>query len=170
MMERLFLVYLVLYEHTLGSRPSSGQFGNNRPSAVISNTNQQVVCNGVGCPSSNGNGQLGSHRPSSVQTGSHRPSVGTSGSGTAFSDAFSNQSFNGPVGEVNHCTNKNKCFANNGGSTSGTNTNRPRPVAGGQQRPSTGQSGNNRPSTGQQLSGTQYVYRVKDFHKSLSSI
>ena len=146
-------------------QPSTGQSGNNQPSAVISNTNQEVLCFGIGCPSNNGNGQISSQRPLSGQLGNNQPSVGTSSTGTAFSDAFANQSFNGPVGEVNHCTNKNKCFANNGGSTSGTNTNRPQPVTGGQQQPSMGQSGNNQPSTDQQLTGTKYVYRVNDFHK-----
>ena len=56
------------------------------------------------------------------------------------------------------CFAKKKSFwqrftCNNGGSTSATNNNRPRPVAGGQQRPSTGQqrpsAGQQRPSTGQ---------------------
>ena len=163
--EKTFCGNPVFYKHTVRSRPSFGQSGNNRPSTGISNSNHQVICQGVGCPSNNNNGQLGSHRPSSVQTGSHRPSGGTGGSGTAVSGAFANQQFNGPVGEINQCTNKNKCFSNNGGSSSGTNTNRPRPVTGGQQRPSTGQSGNNRPSVGQQLTGTQYVYKAKDFQK-----
>ena len=109
--EKTFCDNPVFYKHTVGSRPSFGQSGNNRPANGISNSNQQVVCQGVGCPSKNGNGQLGSHRPSSVQTGSHRPSGGTSSSGTAFSGAFANQQFNGPVGEINQCTNKNKCFS-----------------------------------------------------------
>ena len=101
----------MFYKNTLKSRPSFGQSGNNRPSTGISNINQQVVCTGNRCTSSNSNGQLGSHRPSSVQTGSHRPSGGTSSSGTGFSGAFANQQFNGPIGEINQCTNKNKCFS-----------------------------------------------------------
>ena len=117
MLKRLFVVSNpVFYKHILKSRPSSGQSGNNRPEIGIINSNLQVVCMGVGCPSNNGNGQLGSHRPSSVQTGSHRPSGGTSGSGTAISGAFANQQFNGPIGEINQCTDKNKCSTNNGGS------------------------------------------------------
>ena len=98
------------------SRPSSGQFGNNRPSAGISNSNQHVGTSLGGRPSNNGNGQLGSQRPSSGRPGNNRPSVGNNGSGSNSSQAFANQSFNGGVGEVNHCTNKKKCFTNNGGS------------------------------------------------------
>ena len=108
----------VLYKHTVRSQPSSGQFGNNRPSAGISNSNQQVGSSVGGRPSNNGNGQLGSQRPSSGQPGNNRPSGGNNGGGSNFSQAFANQSFNGNVGQVNHCTNKNKCSTNNGGSTS----------------------------------------------------
>ena len=112
-----------LSSQSANNRPSSGQFGNNRPSAGISNSNQQVGSSVGGRPSNNGNGQLGGQRPSSGRPGNNRPSVGNNGSGSNSSQAFVNQSFNGGVGEVNHCTNKNKCFTNNGGSAASSCSN-----------------------------------------------